>query len=359
VRAALSLSRPSALALALLLGAAAQAQGRIERLDALFERLAPSVVTVKVGLKRMQLSKSGARIDVGVGFGSGVVLHAGGFIATAAHVVEDAEAIEVEFSDGSTSEAEIITLSRTEDLALIRAETMPAKATVAVLADSDAVKVGQPVFAIGAPLGLKATLTTGVVSAARGEELGGLGPKKLLQTDAAMNQGNSGGPLFNERGEVIGIASRIATVSGGSMGLGFAIPSNSVRHRLFEQPLPWLGMSMRFVGRAMAETFNWAVTQGLLVEKVRPGSPAAKAGIRGGEIQATVGDTAILLGGDILVKMAGFEFDDLSKVASALAALKEGDELTYTVLRGGKSYDATVKVPAWKRPPKLEAPKKR
>jgi serine protease Do len=287
-----------------------------------------------------------------------VVLHGGGFIATAAHVVEEAEMIEVEYSDGSTSPAEIITLSRTEDLALIRAETMPAGARVAVLADSDQVRVGQPVFAIGAPLGLKATLTTGVVSAIRGEDKSGMGPRKALQTDAALNQGNSGGPLFNDRGEVVGIASSIATVSGGSMGLGFAIPANSVRHRLFDQPLPWLGMSMRFVSKTMAETFNWPITEGLLVEKVRPDSPAAKANIRGGAIAAVVGETPVILGGDILLKMGGHDFTDLSKVAAALTALKPGEELTYTVLRAGKTYDATVKVPEWKRPPRLEAPKK-
>lgn len=332
---------------------AANAQGRIERLDALFERLRPAVVTVRVGLKRVQLGRDGANVHVGVGTGSGVLLHGDGYVATAAHVVEDAEVIEVEFSDGTKASGGIVTLSRTEDLALLSVDRIPARVLVPTLGDSDAVKPGQPVFAIGAPMGLRHSLTAGVISGVREDDQRSFGPKKALQTDAALNQGNSGGPLFNERGEVIGIASFIATVSGGSMGLGFAIPSNVVRQRLFEQPLPWMGLSLRAVPRPLAEVLNWPIDFGLLVEKVRPDTPASRAGLRGGQVLATFGDTPVLLGGDVLLSANGVPLSEPAKVAALLSGLKEGDSVRYQVLRGGKTYDAEVMLPDWKRPPPL------
>src|SRR5262249_40912739 len=160
--------------------------------------------------------------------------HNAGFVATAAHVVDEADAIELEYKDGTKSNGHVVTLSRTEDLALLKADHVPKDLVVPALADSDKVKVGQVVFAGGTPENYPHTMSTGIISSIRNEAPKGLVPGHVIQTDAALNPGNSGGPLFTERGEVVGIASYIFSKSGGSEGLGFAIPSNTLRRRLFE-----------------------------------------------------------------------------------------------------------------------------
>jgi serine protease Do len=341
--------------------ALAQTKG-IANLDALFEKVDPSVVTLRVTLKQVQQSEFGFDMRVGVGTGSGVVLHKDGFLATAAHVVENAEGIYVEFKDGSKAEAKIVTLSRTEDIALIKVDKLPKGVVPAVLADSDALKVGQSVFAIGAPMGLNHTLTAGVVSSIRKEPRKGLMPGNVIQTDAALNHGNSGGALFNDKGEVVGIASYIASVSGGSMGLGFAIPSNQVRLRLFERPLPYLGVSLRHLPAQVTELFNWPYDAVMLIEEVRADSPAAKAGLKGGSVAANVGGSEVKLGGDVIVKVGGFGAGETVKIAGYLSDLKVGDPVKYVVLRAGKLLEVevpipeTIDVPAL--PPLKAAPKK-
>src|SRR5262249_31841449 len=157
--------------------------------------------------------------------GTGVVLHKDKFIATAGHVVDGATEIRAEYRDGTFASAEIVTLSRTEDLALLKVDGIPAQMFIPSLADSDKLAVVQSGVCIGAPLGLKHTLAVGIISAIRkdvGNELI-LMPREVIQTDAAMNQGNSGGAIFNDDGEIVGIASFIASTTGGSVGLGFAV----------------------------------------------------------------------------------------------------------------------------------------
>jgi serine protease Do len=295
-------------------------------------------------------------MEVGIVTGSGVLVHEKGFIVTAAHVVEEAELVEVEFKDGSSSRASIVTLSRTEDLALLAAETLPKKPYVAPLADSDALKPGQRVFAIGAPLGLEHTLTVGVVSALRTNPPGGLVPHKLVQTDVAVNQGNSGGPLFTENGEVAGIVSFIMSTSGGSVGLNFAVPSNTVRTRLFEQALPWIGVSLRFMPKEVAEIFNWPLQGAFLVEKVQEGGAADKAGLQGGMVRADVGGNDVWLGGDLITKVGDVDADDPAKVGKYLKGLKPGDTIRYEVLRKGKKAVVEVPVPDSPKVPVLAAP---
>lgn len=317
-------------------GGVAHARPRITavNLESLYAKLAPAVVIIAV---------TGTE---GSGLGSGVVLHKKGFIATAAHVVEGATLINVEFLDGSRQMAQIVTLSRTEDLALLKVGTVP-KATVApVLGDSDTLKVGQPIFCVGAPLGLKHTLTTGIISAVRkdwGSQLS-VQPKNVIQTDAAINQGNSGGALFNQRGEVIGIASFIATRSGGSNGLGFAVPSNSVRRRLFEEAIPYIGVSLRRIPPPLADVLNWPVDDALLVESVQSGSPAAEAGLRGGFITADLSGVELTMGGDLIIEVNGHPTADAAKIHRFLHGLKAGDKLPYTIVRGGEPMKVEVTV---------------
>ncbi len=328
-------------------------------LEDTFARVDSSVVTVRAGVRKTQRTENHAVMEVGIVTGSGVLVHEKGFVVTAAHVVEEAELVEVEFKDGTRSPATIVTLSRSEDLALLAAQEVPKKVFVAPLADSAALRPGQRVFAIGAPLGLEHTLTVGVVSALRKNPPGGLVPHELVQTDVAVNQGNSGGPLFTESGEVAGIVSFIMSTSGGSVGLNFAVPSNAVRTRLFEQALPWIGVSLRFVPREVAEVFNWPLAGAFLVEKVQEGGAADKAGLVGGTVRADVGGNDVWLGGDLITKVGDVDADDPAKVGKYLRGLKPGDRIRYEVLRKGKKTVVEVPVPDSPRVPALAMPAKR
>lgn len=322
-------------------------------LDALFEKVDPSVVTVRVGMKKVEEGPESYSLQVGVGTGAGILVHADGFVVTAAHVVEGADKVLVVFKDGTKADAEVLSLSRTEDLALIKVAAVPKTAQPGVLGNSDFVKVGMTVFSIGNPLGLGHTLTAGVVSSIRIGKAEGLRPGHVIQTDAALNQGNSGGPLFNDRGEVIGIASYIATTSGGSQGLGFAVPSNVVRKRLFENALPWLGLSLRHLPSDVCALFNWPYPEVMLVERVAEGSPAEKAGMKGGVVDALIGGNPVALGGDVIVKVNGLAAGDTAAIGAALAKSKQGDKVHYTVLRAGKELEVEVEVPARVLVPKL------
>ena len=328
-------------------------------LDAIFEKVDASVVTVRVGLKSQEEGPDGFVLKVGVGTGSGILVHADGFIVTAAHVVEGSEQIVVQFKDGTQSDAVVLSLSRTEDIALLKVAEVPKNPTVAVLGNSDFLKVGQSIFSIGTPLGLGHTLTAGVVSSIRIGKQQGLRPGHVIQTDAALNQGNSGGPLFNLSGEVIGIASYIATTSGGSQGLGFAVPSNIVRKRLFENALPWLGLSLRHIPAEVCALFNWPYTAVMLIERVAVDSAGAKAGLRGGTLDAVLAGNPVTLGGDVIVKVGEFDAGETDKIGVALAKLKAGDKVHYTVMREGKLVETDVEVPARVSVPKLPAPPRR
>lgn len=341
----------SATALTLCLLSAAPAP-----LDEVFSKVDGSVVTVRVGLKHMAQTDTSAVMAVSIGVGSGVLLHKDGFVVTAAHVVEDAEVTEVVWRDGFSAQATVVSMSRSEDIALLKVESLPKNAVVAKLGDSDALVVGKPVFAVGAPMGLEHTLTAGVVSALRTNPEKGFAPRRLIQTDVAINQGNSGGPLFNGAGEVVGIASFILSTSGGSMGLGFAVPSNTVRRRLFEQALPYIGVSLRYIPREVAEVFNWTAESGFLVEKVRPGSIAAKAGLKGGVVKAEVAGAEVYLGGDLILRVNGEDTSKPERIGAMLKGLKAGDTLTYDLLRGGKLMQVTMTLPEMVSVPSLGAP---
>lgn len=318
-------------------------------LEQVVQKVDGAVVTVRVAEKRA----TERSVSITTGTGSGVVLHAEGWVVTAAHVVDEADRIEVEFADGASSTAQIVTLSRTEDLALLKVDKPPKGLVVATLGDSDALKPGMRLFAIGAPLGLTHTVTSGVVSALRTDTRKGLHPSRLLQTDVPINQGNSGGPLFNEVGEVVGIASFIASKSGGSVGLNFAIPASTVRARLFESPLPWIGVSLRFVSKELAEVMNWPLGAGLLVEKVKKGGAAAEAGLHGGMIEAEIAGTPLILGGDLVLRVNGLPTTDSKAIGASLASLEPGDAITYDVLCAGTAKTISVPLPNLPKVPSL------
>lgn len=326
--------------------------------EELFPKVDDAVVTIRVAERITQESDTTSMVAVTIGTGSGVVVHKDGFVVTAAHVVETAQRIEVHWRDDFKSAATVVSLSRTEDLALLKVETMPKKFTVSPLGDSDALKPGQRLFAIGAPYGLEHSLTSGVVSALRTNDRPGLIPRHLLQTDVSINQGNSGGPLFNDKGEVVGIASFMLSQSGGSVGLNFAVPSNTVRTRLFNEALPYIGVSLRFIPSDIAKLFNWPVEGGFLVETVNEDSVADKAGLKGGKVEANVGGNRVKLGGDLIINVNGVPATETAKVAGALRALKPGETIRYDVLREGKRDVVEVAVPEGLSVPFLSKPKR-
>lgn len=316
---------------------------------ALYARVAPAVVTV-----------ISPRPDGAVEIGSGVVVHKEGWIVTAAHVVEDNEQAIVRLHEaGEPARAIVVSISRTEDVALLKLTAALPKGVVPVrFGNSDALKVGDWVGCVGTPFGLEETFTTGIISAIRDDhgDKWSLGPKRVIQTDAAINQGNSGGAVFNGRGEVVGIASSILSPSkeAGSVGLGFAVPSNIVKKRLFEEPLPALGVMLRRIPEELGRALHWDVPGGaLLVEKVIPDSPAAKAGMRGGFVPSSLAGYEVLLGGDIIIGVGPHTTEDGASIAKYLRALKPGDTLTYTVVRESHRGKVDVVIPNHPPVPRL------
>ncbi len=327
----------------------AKKKAKVLELADLYQRSLPAVVFIEV---------AGPGLS---GSGSGVVLHKDGFVATAAHVVEKATEILVEFQDGSKQAAKVASLSRTEDLALLKVAALPKGIAVPMLGDSDALNVGEAIYCIGAPLGLKNTLTTGIISAIRkdhGSDLA-MHPHNVIQTDAAINQGNSGGALFNDKGEVIGIASFFASQTGGSVGLGFAVPSNTVRNRLFEHAIPYFGLVLRRVPSPLAKLLHWPVHKALLIESVHPSSAAARAGLRGGFIPSDFSGIEVMMGGDLIVGVGELEIGQAAEIHAYLANLKSGDKVTYTVIREGQVVQTTVTMDEIIASPKLRPLKKK
>ena len=286
------------------------------------------------------------------GAGSGFVIDDKGYILTNFHVVQEAQSIEVVLGDKTRYPAKVIGADPRNDVALIKIDPKGKTLIALPLGDSAALQVGQKVLAIGNPFGFQSTLTTGVVSA--------LGRTvqtsqttfidRAIQTDAAINRGNSGGPLINTHGEVIGINSAIYTPSGTTAGIGFAIPINtakSIAHDLMTEGRvrrAYLGVETISLGGGFAQALDLPVEEGLLVEKVTKGGPAALAGIRGGDrmVQGSMG--RIMLGGDVIVAMDGEKVSNQMDVGLALNHKRPGDTITLTVFRGGKKIDIPVKL---------------
>jgi S1-C subfamily serine protease len=286
------------------------------------------------------------------GAGSGFVIDARGYILTNFHVVQEAQSIEVVLGDQSKYAAKFIGADQRNDVALIKIDPKGKQLAVLQLGDSSSLQVGQKVLAIGNPFGFQSTLTTGIVSA--------LGRTvqtsqttfidEAIQTDAAINRGNSGGPLINSRGEVIGINSAIYTPSGTTAGIGFAIPINTAKsiandlindgrvHRAF------LGVETLPVGGWLSEALDLPVKEGLLVESATQGGPAAAAGIRGGDRVAQAGMRRIHIGGDVIVAIDGQKVTSSLDVNLILNRKRPGDTIAITIYRGGKKMDIPAKL---------------
>ena len=320
--------------------------GQAVDLADLFEQVNPSVVVIR---SQEQVARGTEQLEWRTiqRIGSGVLVSEDGRIVTAAHVVQSADQIQVSFADGSEADARVIGSEPAADIALLEVDGVPADAGVARLGDSDGVRIGQPVFAIGAPRGLAHALSVGHISARhQGSDItGDFGLGELLQTDASLNQGNSGGPLFNYSGEVVGIVSRILTSSGGSQGLGFAVTSNQVRELLLEQRAFWNGLNGYWVQGNLARLLNIPQSRGLVVQGMAAGSPAARIGLRAGTVEVNIAGESLILGGDVILGVEGISFadeDGYQRIRKHLGGLNPGDSVTISVLRGGERVSLTT-----------------
>jgi len=318
-----------------------------QSLSSLFKRVKSSVVVVKVtDDHRKCSSEPPGEYD---GLGSGVVIDAKGRILTAAHVVQDAKGIVVEFSNGEEIGASVEASSPGADVALLDLVRPPKDPVVASLADSDGVEVGDRVFVVGAPLGISYTLTAGCVSGLREDDsiVHGLETARYLQTDAAINPGNSGGPMFNESGEVVGIVSYIISASGGHEGLGFAVAANTARKLLFQERSVLTGLEGLMLDADLAGALNVPQPTGLLVQRVTPGSPAATLGLKPGTLEAEVDGEEMLLGGDIILSFDGtlLSPENLPQLRAHLHALRPGQIVAVSVLRSGRVAALSAPVP--------------
>jgi S1-C subfamily serine protease len=286
------------------------------------------------------------------GAGSGFVIDPRGYILTNFHVVQEAQSIEVVLGDQTRYPAKFLGADQRNDVALIKIEPKGKPLVALPLGDSAKLQVGQKVLAIGNPFGFQSTLTTGVVSA--------LGRNvqtsqttlidEAIQTDAAINRGNSGGPLLNSHGEVIGINSAIYTPSGTTAGIGFAIPVNTAKriaHDLMTEGRvrqAFLGAQTLEVGGWLAEALDLPVKDGLLIEEVTRGGPAAAAGLHGGDREAMAGMRRIATGGDLIVSIDGQKIANQFDLNVVLNRKRPGDTVSVTVYRGGKKMDVPVKL---------------
>ena len=321
---------------------------RADDLAQLFDRVDPAVVEIATISEVMTDSRPGGTTRTG-GLGSGFLISKDGLILTAAHVVHLAEDVAVRWLDGEVSTATIVSSNPGADVAVIRAESVPDAVEPLVLADSDRVRVGDQVFIIGAPLTYAHSLTVGHVSARRTPKdlFGGIEPVELLQTDAAINEGNSGGPMFNMDGEVIGVVSHILSQSGGSQGLGFVVTSNIARAEMLDRKPFWSGLDGFQLDAALASIFNLPQDSGILVEDVVAGSPAAAIGLEGGSVRAQIGNQALVLGGDIILAIQGIPVGSDgfgSKVEDSVDQLGEDDLLELKVLRAGRIISLTMPI---------------
>ena len=287
--------------------------------------------------------------------GSGFVIDKTGHIVTNYHVVQGAKKINVSFSNGASTKATVVGVDPSSDLAVLKVDASSRALTPLQLGNSDDMRVGDPVVAIGNPFGLDRTVTAGIVSAIQRAITApnGYTIDHVIQTDAAINHGNSGGPLLNRRGQVIGVNAQIETGgsgNSGNVGVGFAIPSNTVEN-VIAQLLreghvnrAFIGISATPITRDLARVFRLPVSKGLLVQSVQPGSGAASAGLEAGTTQVVLAGESYNLGGDIIVQADKSPVASLDKLRDVVATKKPGDKLRLVVYRNGKRTVVSVKL---------------
>jgi S1-C subfamily serine protease len=301
-----------------------------------------------------QLNDSVVLIQTDLGLGSGFVYDTKGHIITNEHVIDGAETIQVNFLDGHVSSATIVGMDIYSDIAVIKVDPETTTLRPVVLGSSSELTVGEPVAAMGNPFGLSDTLTVGIVSSLERtlDAIGGYVIIDIIQIDAAVNPGNSGGPLVNLKGQVVGVNTAIQSETGTFTGIGFAIPSDTVKREIDDliktggYKHPWLGITALEVNIAIADAINLEKPQGIIVIEVSSGSPAELAGLRGVDETIVVDGQDVPVGGDVIIEVNSvpvITLDDLVVYLErnsnpgdsvVLGIIREGQELTLTVTLG-------------------------
>jgi S1-C subfamily serine protease len=326
-----------------------------------YARAAPGVVQV-TATRRVAVQTNpfldpfgfgGTTAETQEALGSGFVIDKAGHIVTNYHVVQGAQRVQVSFSNNERLAAEVVGRDPATDLAVLQVKAQSRALMPLDLGNSDAVRVGDAVVAIGNPLGEDRSITAGIVSALQRRIFAPNGAPidNVIQTDAALNHGNSGGPLLNTRGKVIGVNSQIQTTDGGgNIGIGFAIPVNTVKNvaaQLIAKGVvehPFVGLSARAITPQIAALFRLPVKSGLLVGRVCTSSGAANAGVRGAQQQVTLAGVTWPLGGDIIVKVDGLRVTSLDQLRTIVADKKPGDSVELELYRSTSTLDVKVKL---------------
>jgi S1-C subfamily serine protease len=285
--------------------------------------------------------------------GSGFVIDKSGHVVTNYHVVENAAKVEVSFSANDEMPATVVGTDPSTDIAVLRIKGAQNRSLTPLdLGSSRGVEVGDAVVAIGNPFGLERTVTAGIVSALQREITApnGFAIDQVIQTDAAINHGNSGGPLLNADGRVIGVNAQIETETGGNVGIGFAIPIDTVTEvvaQLIEDGRvehAYIGIEMATVTEELAASVRLPADSGVLIQVVRPGSPAEEAGLRGGTTQVVVDGESYFVGGDIITRADGRMVESAERLRSVVTSKQPGDELALEIQREDETTEVTVKL---------------
>lgn len=317
---------------------------KAQDISKLFEECDKSVVIINVlESKTTGSGKIGEKVSYGA-LGTGVLINKTGQILTAAHVVNDADVIEVVFADGQRLTAKTEGLSRMADVAIIKVQGVINNPYPAKIGDSDKSRIGDKVMVIGNPMGLNHSLSVGYLSRREVKQNTSENFSKMefFQTDAAINTGNSGGPMFNMDGEVIGIVSSILSRSGGFEGIGFAATINIIKELLIDHSNTWLGIDVFLLEGPLAKAFNVYNDAGILVQNVTKDSPAYYMGMKGGNINIKIGEHQITIGGDIILAIDDVLLDNPQNIQKGIAhlnSLEKGAKYKITVLRSGEKVD--------------------
>jgi len=326
--------------------AAAPPSSPAQTVGDVFRQVTPSVVVIRARGREI----SGGSV---VGYsetGSGVLISADGKVVTAAHVVNLTDSITVEVLGGESVSARVIASEPAADLSMVQLERVPKGAQVAKLANSDTVRVGDQVLVVGAPYGLSYSLSVGYISArwAPNTVYRSMPLAEFFQTDAVINTGNSGGPLFNMADEVVGIVSHNISKGGGSEGLGFVVTWNTARQLLLEKRSVWTGVEGEILTERQADILNCPPgVLGYLVKVVANGSPTEAMGLRGGDATATIDGRTLVVGGDIVISVNGIPVRsaaDLIQIRDAVNRMPPNSLIKAQVLRQGRIVELSGKV---------------
>lgn len=316
---------------------------KAQNLAELYNEVKSSVVVIEILNFTTQGTGDHKTLVASAMQGSGVLISEDGLIWTAAHVVQSAEVLGVQFLDGDIYEAEVLSTNPMADVALIKIkDTFNLKEKkVATIGNSDHAQIGEDIFVIGAPFGLKHSVTKGILSGKHHPKDLNNGFRKieLLQTDAAINKGSSGSPMFNMKGEIIGITSSIYSELGKFSGVGFAISSNAAQKLLMESPNFWTGMESVLISGDLAKALNLPQESGLLIINLSSKGIMNKLGLQGGTIPIIIKDIQIVIGGDIILNIAGIKIEDIDfpdLVKQKIDTYKKGEKIPITFLRNGK-----------------------